>query len=68
MTTVIQHGLKLNLSEGGRVLDENRSKKELMDELIELRTILELKEESLKKIIHNREILSQTALQRRNGN
>ncbi|CEA13903.1 MULTISPECIES: hypothetical protein [Methanobacterium] len=49
-------------------MDENRSKKELMDELIELRTILELKEESLKKIIHNREILSQTALQRRNGN
>jgi PAS domain S-box-containing protein len=44
-------------------LDENRSKKELMDELIELRTILELKEESLKKIIHNREVLSQTALE-----
>ena len=48
-------------------MDENRSKKELMDELIELRTILELKEESLKKFIHNHKILSQTALPGRNG-
>jgi hypothetical protein len=48
-------------------LDENRSNKELREEFIELRKILNFKEESLKKFIHNQKILSQTALPGRNG-
>ena len=43
--------------------DEFKSKKELMDELIELRAVLKSKNESTEKIIENERFLSQTALQ-----
>jgi len=43
--------------------DEYKSEKELMDELIELRTILKSKNESNEKIIQNERFLSQTALE-----
>lgn len=43
--------------------DECKSKKELMDELIELRAILKSKNESTEKIIANERFLSQTALE-----
>jgi PAS domain S-box-containing protein len=45
------------------MLDENKSKKELIDELSELKAILKSKDESTKKIIENERILSQTALE-----
>jgi hypothetical protein len=35
------------------MLDENKSKKELIDELSELKAILKSKDESTKKIIEN---------------
>lgn len=45
------------------MLDENKSKEELIDELSELKAILKSKDESTKKIIENERILSQTALE-----
>jgi PAS domain S-box-containing protein len=45
------------------MLDENKSKKELIDELSDLKAILKSKDESTKKIIENERILSQTALE-----
>jgi hypothetical protein len=45
------------------MLDEDKSREELIDELKELRTILKSNLESTQKIIENEQILSQTALE-----
>jgi|GEM_PF-6690062 hypothetical protein len=45
------------------MLDEGKSREELMDELNELKAILKSNQESTKKIIENERILSKTALE-----
>ena len=45
------------------MLDENKSKEKLIEELNELKAILKYRDESTKKIIENERILSQTALE-----
>ncbi|MCC7563333.1 MAG: hypothetical protein KO275_02360, partial [Methanobacterium sp.] len=45
------------------MLDEDKSREELIDELKELRTVLKSNQESTQKIIENEQILSKTALE-----